>query len=169
MPPLSGALAPRSTPAPHRATGAAVAAPGARPHRVAAVLPAAAPRLPPPTPPDAHRRPLSRVTDLALSRRLERAEASASAAFVEARAATAPGTEAGWREVAGTYAMFDGAGSPITQTFGLGLFAPAADADLAELEGFFETRGADTHHEVSPLADPALLACCRPAATARWS
>jgi GNAT superfamily N-acetyltransferase len=54
--------------------------------------------------------------------------------------------------------MFDGAGSPITQTFGLGLFAPAADADLAELEAFFDARGADTHHEVSPLADPALLA-----------
>ena len=97
-------------------------------------------------------------TDVALSRRLERAEGSANAAFVEARARLAPGSGATWREVAGTYAMFDGVGSPLTQTFGLGLFAPASADDLATLEAFFVERGADVHHEVSPLADPALLA-----------
>jgi len=37
-------------------------------------------------------------------------------------------------DVAGTYAMFDGVDSPITQTFGLGLFADASDAHLAELD-----------------------------------
>ena len=99
------------------------------------------------------------LVDVALARRLERTEACGNVAFVEARAALSPESGAGWREVAGTYAMFDGVGSPCTQTFGLGLFAAPTDADLAALEGFFAERGvADVRHEVSPLADPTLLA-----------
>jgi hypothetical protein len=52
----------------------------------------------------------------------------------------------------GTYAMFDGVGSPVTQTFGLGLESPASPHDLETLERFFLERGADVCHEVSPLA-----------------
>ena len=102
--------------------------------------------------------PPVRVTDLALSRRLERAEGEGNAAFVEARASLDPGPGYTWCEVAGTYAMFDGVASPLTQSFGLGLFAPATSADLDTIEAFFTTRGADVYHEVSPLADAALLA-----------
>src|SRR4051794_7779016 len=94
------------------------------------------------------------LTDKSLARRLERAEGSANAAFVEARD-PALGTK--WIDVQGTYAMFDGVDSPITQTFGLGLFADATDAQLDEIEAFFDEREAATHHEVSPLGDPALL------------
>ncbi|MBK6845636.1 MAG: GNAT family N-acetyltransferase [Gemmatimonadetes bacterium] len=97
------------------------------------------------------------VTDLALARRLERAEGSANAAFVESRALHAPALGATWSEVGGTYAMFDGVGSPLTQTFGLGLFAAPSADDLQALEDFFRARGAEVFHEVSPLADPALL------------
>jgi len=97
------------------------------------------------------------VTDLALAQRLERAEAKANAAFVEARMRVTPALGAEWRDVSGTYAMFDGVGSPLTQSFGLGLFAPPTDAQLAELESFFRDRGAEVFHEVSPLADPAVL------------
>jgi hypothetical protein len=97
------------------------------------------------------------LADLALARRLERVEGKSNAAFVEARERLHPGSGACWREVAGTYAMFDGVGSPLTQTFGLALFAPAREEDLAELEAFFAERGADVFHEVSPLADVALL------------
>lgn len=93
-------------------------------------------------------------SDLSLSRRLERAEARSNAEFVEARAFVEPGSGACWTEVAGCYAMFDGVGSPITQTFGLGLFEAASDADLTRIEEFFRERGSPTHHEVSPLADP---------------
>ncbi len=39
-------------------------------------------------------------------RRLERAEASRNAAFVETRAELQPGLNATWTEVAGAYAMF---------------------------------------------------------------
>lgn len=92
-----------------------------------------------------------------MSRRLERAEASASAAYVESRARTTPALGAEWRDVSGTYAMFDGVGSPLSQTFGFGLFAPPSGDDLTTIERFFLDRGAEVFHEVSPLADPAVL------------
>ena len=98
------------------------------------------------------------LTDRALAQRLERTEGSANAAFVEARAARTPSSGATWIDVGGTYAMFDGVDSPITQTFGLGVFTNPTDAQLDELEAFFDARGAATHHETCPLADAALLA-----------
>src|SRR5215207_3973796 len=101
--------------------------------------------------------PLPHVTDLALSQRLERAEAKSNAAFVDARAHVSPSHGAEWRDVSGTYAMFDGVDSPLTQTFGLGLFAPPTNSQLDELESFFQDRGAEVFHEVSPLADPTVL------------
>ena len=91
-------------------------------------------------------------SDLGLARRLERCEASGNAGFVEARAALAPESGAGWMEFGGTYAMFDGRESPITQTFGLGLFETTSDENLALIEQFFVERGAHVFHEVSPLA-----------------
>jgi GNAT superfamily N-acetyltransferase len=97
------------------------------------------------------------LIDLALARRLERAEASANAAFVAARARLQPEGGATWIDVAGAYAMFDGVGSPLTQTFGLGLFAGAGEAEFEALEAFFHQRGAEVDHEISPLAAPALL------------
>jgi Acetyltransferase (GNAT) domain len=97
------------------------------------------------------------LSDLSLSRRLERAEGRSSADFVEARAKLFPERGAVWIEVAGAYAMFDGIGSPLTQTFGLGVFDPVTQADLEKLEMFFQQRGAHVHHEVSPLADASLL------------
>jgi hypothetical protein len=96
-------------------------------------------------------------SDLALSRRLERAEAHANAMFVDARARTEPSSGACWIEVAGAYAMYDGPSSPVTQTFGLGLFDTATPRVFEELERFFLQREAPVFHEVSPLADLALL------------
>ncbi|MBS1793120.1 MAG: GNAT family N-acetyltransferase [Acidobacteria bacterium] len=95
--------------------------------------------------------------DRDLSQQLERTEASASRAFVETRARLAPMVGASWIEVAGAYAMFDGPESPITQTFGLGLFDEVTERELERIESFFGERGAPVLHEVSPLADPALL------------
>ena len=53
--------------------------------------------------------------------------------------------------------MYDGPESPCTQTFGLGLFQLPTGDDLDTLEAFFLSRGAPVFHEVSPLADKALL------------
>ncbi|HVG24182.1 MAG TPA: GNAT family N-acetyltransferase [Thermoanaerobaculia bacterium] len=96
-------------------------------------------------------------SDQALSRRLERCEAKTNAAMVAARAVLHPELETTWIERGGTYAMYDGAGSPLTQTFGLGLFGMPAEEDLDALEEFFGTRGAPVFHEVSPLAHPETL------------
>jgi hypothetical protein len=101
--------------------------------------------------------PKSYVTDQALAARLERAEARANVAFVEARAIVSPSVGAGWRDVDGTFAMFDGPDSPITQTFGLGMFSAPTEGALDEIEAFFAERGADTMHETCPLSDPLLL------------
>jgi GNAT superfamily N-acetyltransferase len=99
--------------------------------------------------------------DRNLARRLERAEADSNAKFVEARGRVFPDREVGWIEVAGAYAMFDGPDSPITQTFGLGLFESVTAEHLEAIETFFTERGAPTHHEVSPLAELELLTLFR--------
>ena len=96
-------------------------------------------------------------SDRALSRRLERTEAKSNAGFVEARAKAFPESGAQWLEVCGAYAMFDGVDSPVTQTFGLGLFDPVSATDLERIENFFQERGAPVFHEVSPMADPELF------------
>lgn len=91
------------------------------------------------------------LSDLALSRRLEHAEARSNAALVESRARLMPEVGAAWIECAGAYAMFDGVGSPLTQTFGLGVFETPKPEDLETIERFFEERGAAVFHEVSPM------------------
>lgn len=96
-------------------------------------------------------------SDKNLSQKLERAEARANADFVETRAKLDPESGAGWIDVGGAYAMFDGVESPLTQTFGLGMFDEIADAEMEKLESFFQDREAPVLHEVSPLADPTLM------------
>src|SRR5687767_15534332 len=97
-------------------------------------------------------------SDYKLSQKLERTEARANASFVEARAELAPEVGAEWIEVAGAYAMFDGIESPLTQTFGLGIFDEVTGRELDEFEAFFKRHEAPVFHEVSPLADVALMA-----------
>lgn len=97
-------------------------------------------------------------SDRELSQKLERTEARSNASFIEARAQIAPEKQAEWIEVAGAYAMYDGVESPLTQTFGLGIFDEITDRELDELEAFFKRHDAPVFHEVSPLADAALMA-----------
>ena len=61
---------------------------------------------------------------------MERTESLSNAGFVEARQKAFPDVGAAWIDVAGTYAMFDGANSPVTQTFGLGMFEPLTPENL---------------------------------------
>jgi N-acetylglutamate synthase-like GNAT family acetyltransferase len=86
--------------------------------------------------------------DPVLARRLERAEGTVSASYVDARRRlTDVAAEA--RDFEGTIAIFDGVDSPLTQTFGLGL---AGAPPLDGIEAFFTARGAPVMHEVSPYA-----------------
>jgi len=90
--------------------------------------------------------------DLTLARRLERTEGRGNAAFVDAQARIEPSSGAIWKTSGGTFAMFAGVGSPITQTFGLGMHEPVVEHDLAAIERFFTSRGSAVIHEVCPLA-----------------
>jgi GNAT superfamily N-acetyltransferase len=91
-------------------------------------------------------------SDLALSRRLERAEGLSNASFVRTRASIDPQSGATAIEVGGAFVMYDGIGSPVTQTFCLGLFEPATAAVLDTIEDFYRSRGVSVTSEVSPLA-----------------
>ena len=96
-------------------------------------------------------------SDLTLAQRLERTEARSNADFVETRARIQPDFGAEWIEVGGAYAMFDSVESPLTQTFGLGMFENTTADQLDKIEAFFKDRGAPVFHEVSPMADMSLL------------
>jgi GNAT superfamily N-acetyltransferase len=102
------------------------------------------------------------LVDLMLARQLELAEGATNRAFIEARALVQPEVGAAWLSRGGAYALFDGVGSPLTQTFGLGLSGSLHTEDLDAIEAFFQERGAAVQHETSPLA-PGLL----PTLTAR--
>jgi hypothetical protein len=98
------------------------------------------------------------VADLELARRLELAEARGNAEYVEARAKAFPDSGAEWIEVAGARVMYDGADSPCTQTFALGMFQPIDAPLMQRVEDFFHTRRAPAYHEVCPLADGSFIA-----------
>jgi GNAT superfamily N-acetyltransferase len=101
------------------------------------------------------------VSDLALSKRLERTEGHGCVQFAMARRRLFPDCGSEWIECGGAYAVFDGVESPITQTFGLGLFEELSAATLDSIEQFFKERGAPVFHEVSPLVGvPALNLLC---------
>jgi hypothetical protein len=96
-------------------------------------------------------------SDLALARRLERAEGHACMQFAEARRKLLPDSGSCWMQCAGAYVVFDGVDSPVTQTFGLGIFEELTGEALDTIERFFADRAAPVHHEVCPLAGVATL------------
>ncbi len=95
--------------------------------------------------------------DRNLSQKLELTEARSNVDFVKARIESSPSSGAEWIKVAGAYAMFDDVESPLTQTFGLGIFDEVTNDDLDKIEAFFKKHSAPVFHEVSPLADASLL------------
>jgi hypothetical protein len=92
------------------------------------------------------------LVDQALAVRLEAAEGATSCRFVTARRALDPGGGAEWLEVDGAHAIYDGPGSPLNQSFGLGMRSAVTDGTLEALEAFFAGHGVPSEHEVSPLA-----------------
>ncbi len=71
-----------------------------------------------------------------------------------------------WLECAGVHAVFNGADSPITQTFGLGLNVEWNETALDKIERFFLDRKSPVHHEVSPFAELMHSTCSAGATTA---
>lgn len=88
---------------------------------------------------------------------MERAEGHACVQFAAARRRLFPASGAEWIECAGAYAVFDGIDSPVTQSFGLGIFQELRASSLDVIARFFLERGAAVLHEVSPLVGVAAL------------
>ena len=95
--------------------------------------------------------------DLALARRLEAAEGFAGAQFALARGRLLPESGSEATRIAGADVVFDGPDSPVTQTFGLGVFEQATPKALDQIEQFFFDRGAPVQHEICPFAGVATL------------
>jgi hypothetical protein len=97
------------------------------------------------------------VLDLPLARRIELAEARAAAAAAEAMARQRPGCGAVVEPIAGGFAVYCGANSPVTQAVGLGLDGAVSPQEFDSLEEFYRSRGEPVRVETCPLADASLI------------
>ena len=71
------------------------------------------------------------------------------------------GTSVAVEHVAGGYALYCGANSPITQAVALGLNGPVSAEEFDRLEEFYFSRNEPVRAETSPLADASLFALYR--------
>jgi GNAT superfamily N-acetyltransferase len=99
--------------------------------------------------------------NLELSRRLEFAEAEVAVEGANTMMASDPEKSVAVERVAGGYAVYCGANSPITQAVGLGLNGPVSGEEFDRLEEFYFSRNEPVRAETSPLADASLFALYR--------
>jgi len=95
--------------------------------------------------------------DRELAKRLEAAEGYSCAQFADARKRVKVQSSSTWMTCGGATVVFDGVDSPITQTFGLGMYEDATAEVFEKIEHFFLERGAEVMHEVCPFAGTATL------------
>jgi GNAT superfamily N-acetyltransferase len=94
---------------------------------------------------------------LELARELELTEAKGAVGCAEAMKVAQPDSSAAVEPVAGGYAIYCGAGNPITQAVGLGLNGSVAPDEFDRLEEFYFSRNEPVRIETCPLADPTLF------------
>ena len=94
------------------------------------------------------------LLSLELAREIEMAEAEAAVGCAE-RMKTTP--VAAVETVAGGYAVYCGANSPITQAVGLGLNGAVSKEEFDRLEEFYFSRNEPVRVETCPLADGSLI------------
>jgi GNAT superfamily N-acetyltransferase len=97
------------------------------------------------------------LLDLALARKIELAEAQAAVDGAEALERLRPESGAAVERVAGGFAVYCGANSPITQAVALGLDGSVSDEEFDRLEEFYRSRGEPVRVETCPLADGSLI------------
>jgi GNAT superfamily N-acetyltransferase len=95
--------------------------------------------------------------DLALARRLERAEAAKYADYAHARTAVVPELNPAVLPVGGGLAVYAGANSPYSRAVGLGLDGPVPEAEFRRYEQFYLGYDLPPQLTVCPLADRSLL------------
>jgi len=92
-----------------------------------------------------------------LARRMELAEAHAAVGGAETMRRLRPDSGAAVEQIAGGFAIFCGANSPMTQAVGMGLDGPVSEEEFDELENFYRSRGEPVRVETCPLADASLI------------
>ena len=97
------------------------------------------------------------ILDLALARRIELAEAHAAVDCAEALERMRPGGVGAVERIAGGFAIYCGAGSPVTQAVGLGLDGAVSEEEFERLEEFYRSREEPVRVETCPLADASLV------------
>ncbi len=99
----------------------------------------------------------NRLLSLELAREIELAEALAAVGCAEGLQAARENSGAAVEAVAGGYAIYCGANSPLTQAVGLGLGEPVSKEEFDRLEEFYFSRGEAVRVETCPLADATLI------------
>jgi GNAT superfamily N-acetyltransferase len=94
---------------------------------------------------------------LELARRIELAEAQAAVQGAEVMKRMHPEMKGAVERIAGGFAVYCGANSPITQAVGLGLDGPVSEDAFDRLEDFYRSRGETVRVETCPLADHSLF------------
>jgi GNAT superfamily N-acetyltransferase len=97
------------------------------------------------------------LLNLELARRIELAEALAAVEGAETLRRFWPGSGAAIERVAGGFAVYCGANSPITQAVGMGLDGAVGEEELDRLENFYRCRGDPVRVETCPLADHSFI------------
>jgi hypothetical protein len=97
------------------------------------------------------------LLSLELARRIELAEADAAVAGATAMRNTPHAVNAAVERIAGGYAVYCGANSPVTQAVALGLHGPVTKAEFDQLEDFYFSRKEAVRVETCPLADASLI------------
>jgi len=97
------------------------------------------------------------LLDLELAREIELAEADAAVGCAEMMMAVQSDSLGAVERIAGGYAVYCGAGNPVTQAVGLGLQGPVSPDEFNHLEEFYFRRKEPVRVETCPLADPTLF------------
>ncbi len=101
------------------------------------------------------------LLSLELARELEFAEAEVTVCGAETMRELQPEVGTAVMKVAGGYAVYCGASSPVTQAIGLGLNGPVTEEDFDRLEDFYFSRNEAVRVETCPVADASLFALYR--------
>jgi GNAT superfamily N-acetyltransferase len=97
------------------------------------------------------------LLDLELAREIEMEEAQAAVGCAKQLMAMQPESVGAVERIGGGYAVYCGAGNPVTQAVGLGLHGPVNAEEFDRLEAFYFQRGEPVRVETCPLADATLF------------
>ncbi len=94
---------------------------------------------------------------LDLARELELAEAHAAVGCADRMIEMQSNSSGAVEKIAGGFAVYCGAGNPVTQAVALGLQGPVSAEEFDQLEAFYFSRNEPVRVETCPLADPTLF------------